>query len=314
MDQDSLFAADFNEAGLEIEFDDEALTRVTLPHCVTALSWQNWNPVTWEKVCLYRRHFALPREFNGHRVFIHFDHVMAAATPVVNGHKLPQHLGGFLPFKYEVTGLLKKNGNVLAVAVDSRWMNAPPEGSPKGPSSIDYMLPGGITGAVSLRAVPQIFIGDVFAKPVNVLDSRRRLELTCSIDAGVVPSGALRLETSLTDNPRVIASSATDFKLANTGESKVTLSLTGLQGVALWDVSAPKLYNVEVRLFLNGQLLHEYRTRIGFRETRFELNGFFLNGARLQLFGLNRHELYPYMGRAAPIGSCAKMPRFYATT
>jgi len=300
LDQDWLFATELDGAALETDFDDRALARVTVPHCVTALSWQNWNPASWEKIWLYRRHFALPQEFSGHRVFIHFEHVMAAATPVVNGHKLPRHLGGFLPFSYEITGLVKEKGNVLAVAVDSRWMNVPPEGSPKGPSSIDYMLPGGITGAVRLRAVPRIFISDVFAKPVNVLDSQRRLEIACLIDAGMVPSGVLRLEASLSDNARVIASSATRFDLENTGESKVTLSVTGLQGVALWEVSAPKLYDVEVTLFLNGQPLHEYRTRIGFREARFELDGFYLNGGRLQLFGLNRHELYPYMGRATP--------------
>lgn len=41
-------------------------------------------------------------------------------------------------------------------------------------------------------------------------------------------------------------------------------------------------------------------TRIGFRVARFEVDGFFLNGRRLQLFGLNRHELYPYVGGAMP--------------
>ncbi|HEY3456141.1 MAG TPA: glycoside hydrolase family 2 TIM barrel-domain containing protein [Bryobacteraceae bacterium] len=282
------------------EADDKGLAQVTLPHCVAKLSWQNWHPATWEKQWFYRRHFAVPREFREHRIFLHFEHVMIAATPVINGHKLPQHLGGFLPFEYEITGLTNERENVLAVAVDSRWMNVPPEGSPKGPSSIDYLLPGGITGAVSLRAVPQIFIADVFAKPVNVLDSKRHLEIVCSIDCASVPEGDLHLQAELRDGARTIAHSTTSFRPQKTGESEARFSITGLKGVTLWDVTSPKLYDLTVTLIVNGRPVHECRTRTGIREARFGVDGFFLNGHRLQLFGLNRHELYPYVGRAMP--------------
>ncbi len=282
------------------EADGKGLAQVTLPHCVAKLSWQNWNPAAWEKQWFYRRQFAVPREFREHRIFLHFEHVMIAATPVINGHKLPQHLGGFLPFKYEITGLTNDRENVLAVAVDSRWMNVPPEGSSKGPSSIDYLLPGGITGSVSLRAVPQIFIADVFAKPVNVLESTRRLDIICLIDCASLPEGDLHLQAELRDGARAIARSTTSFRPRKTGESEAKFSITGLEGVTLWDVASPKLFDLTVTLSANGHPVHEYRTRTGFREARFDVDGFFLNGRRLQLFGLNRHELYPYVGRAMP--------------
>jgi len=298
LNQDWLFS-EHDPAALEEEFDDRAFSRITLPHCVTPLSWQNWNPQNWEKICTYRLHFSLPRDFTGQRVFVEFEHVMISTTPVINGHKLPEHLGGFLPFRCEITPFCKDE-NVLAVAVDSRWLNIPPEGSPKGPSSIDYLLPGGITGLVRLRAFPQIFISDVVAKPVNVLKSNRLLEITCSIDAASVAQTGLHVETSLQDRGRVIHRSKARLDLKHTGESQVTLTLTGLEHVSVWDVEAPHLYDLSVTLFVHGQALHEYRTRVGFREARFELDGFFLNGRRLQLFGLNRHELYPYVGRAMP--------------
>src|SRR6185312_8067737 len=142
---------------------------ITLPHCVAPLSWQKWDPTAWERVWSYRRQFALPADVKGLRLFLHFDGVMMAASPELNGHALPEHLGGFLPFQYEITDLVNPKKNVLVVAVDSRWKSIPPEGSPKGPGSIDYLLPGGITGSVTLRAVPQVFISDVFAKSVDVL-------------------------------------------------------------------------------------------------------------------------------------------------
>ncbi len=81
---------------------------------------------------------------------------------------------------------------------------------------------------------------------------------------------------------------------------EVSLTLNNLGKITLWDVERPQLYELVVTLFLHDKPLHNYRTRIGFREARFDLDGFFLNGRRLQLFGLNRHELYPYIGFAAP--------------
>ena len=300
LNQDWLFSAQSDPAALELDFNDTDYSRITVPHCVTPLSWQNWDPAIWQKLWIYRRHFDLPPGFAGRRLFLEFDHVMAAATPAINGHALAQHLGGFLPFRYEVTQFLKPQGNVLAVTVDSRWINAPPEGSPQGPRSIDYMLPGGITGSVRLRAVPNVFVSDVFAKPVSVLDSGRRLDVICTIDAGAIPSAALRIEVALRDRSRVIARSSSPLKVEAPGSSQVTLTLSRLDHIELWDLNSPRLYDVVVMLSSSNLPVYEYRTRTGFRDARFELNGFFLNGRRVQLFGLNRHELYPYVGRAMP--------------
>ncbi len=293
LDQDWLFG------GWEPDSDQAAFSRITLPHCVVPLSWQNWNPAAWENVWLYRRHLALRPELRGLRLFLHFDRIMAGATPAVNGRALPQHLGGFLPFEYEITGLVKEQDNILSVAVDSRWLNVPPAGSPQGPESVDYLLPGGICGSASLRAVPAIFIRDVFAKPVNVLDSKRRLEVACRIDAGTTTAASVRLAAILRDKGRTVASVSKNVELKK-ADSEVDLSLSNLGNITLWDVQKPYLYELLVTLFVNDKPLHDYRTRVGFREARFDLDGFFLNGRRLQLFGLNRHELYPYAGFAAP--------------
>jgi beta-galactosidase len=81
---------------------------------------------------------------------------------------------------------------------------------------------------------------------------------------------------------------------------QATLTLANLGNIVLWDLQQPHLYELVVTLFLGDAPLHNYRTRIGFRDARFELEGFFLNGKRTQIFGLNRHELYPYLGFSAP--------------
>jgi beta-galactosidase len=297
LDQEWLFRGRLPVAAAA--FDDTAVSRVTLPHCVTPLSWQKWDPSAWEDVWSYSRHFSLPPEFKDLRVFVHFERIMAGASPRMNGHELPQHLGGFLPFEYEVTDLVKDEDNLLSVAVDARWMNVPPAGSPKGPQSIDYLLPGGISGSVSLRAVPQVFIRDVFARPTNVMNANRQLEISCRLDAATGSRGHIRLVASLWDHHREIASASRNVELENADQA-VSLTVSGLRDITLWDVEKPQLYELLVTLFLDDKPLHDYLTRIGFREARFDLDGFFLNGRRLQLFGLNRHELYPYRGFSMP--------------
>jgi beta-galactosidase len=78
------------------------------------------------------------------------------------------------------------------------------------------------------------------------------------------------------------------------------VAITGIGVVTLWSPGEPKLYTVKVTLSGTGGPPHAYQVRIGFREARFALDGFYLNGRRLEIFGLNRHQLFPYLGMAAP--------------
>ena len=289
----------FNERSLAENFDDPGLAHVSLPHCVAKLGWHNWDPAQWQDVWTYRRGFSLPDIQRGTRTFLHFNRVMAMAAPVLNGHALAEHRGGYLPFRYEITELLRKE-NTLAVKVDSRWLPIPPAGSPKGFAACDYYLTGGIIGPVELQHVPQVYISDVFAKPIDVLSASRRLELICSIDAAALQPGQFRLEATLMSGFVKVASTSKSILLERTGVTEATLTLTSLKDVSLWDVNSPRLYDVVVTLTRNGKWIHNYRVRTGFREARFDVDGFFLNGKRLQLFGLNRHEIYPYAGYAMP--------------
>lgn len=299
MDRNWLFGGKFQDAALDPSFSDSSFERVTLPHTVTPLSWQNWNPSAWQDIFIYRRHFAIPPELRRLRLFLHFDRALAAATPVVNGHALPQHLGGFLPFEHEITNLVKDRDNVLAVAVDSRYQPIPPAGNPKGPTGVDYLLPGGITGSVSLRAVPSIFLSDVFAKPVDVLEPTRRVDVICTIDAAAALPAAVRLHAELRRDGQIVATAYQAVSVEQPSQL-ATLSLHNLGNIQLWSPDSPHLYEVAVTLFHDDQPIHRSTTRIGFREARFAVDGFFLNGRRSVLFGLDRHELYPYLGYSAP--------------
>jgi len=300
LDQDWFFGGKVNPERQGAQLDESTFTKVTLPHCMADLSWQNWDPASWQDVWLYRRHFSIPKEFANRRVFADFEGVMVSADVSINETTLPAHQGGYLPFSHELTHLLKENDNVLDVKVDARFQNVPPEGSPRGLGAVDYYVPGGIIRGVHLRAVPESFLCDVYAKPVDALQSTRRIEVACSIDSAVAPRGSIHLESKLMDGTRVVASARKDVAIARSGKTDVALTVSNLGAVKLWDVDAPHLYNVITTLWIDGKPVHEYRNRIGFREARFTVDGFFLNGRRLRLFGLNRHELYPYVGYAMP--------------
>lgn len=304
LNRDWLFGGKMQPGAADPAFNDSAFSRVTLPQSVVPLSWQGWDPASWEEQWIYRRHFSLPSDGPnagpGHpRFFLHFDRVMEGATPVVNGRALEPHLGGFLPFEREITQIAKTGDNLLALIVDARWLNVPPSGSPRGPSSVDYLLPGGITGGVELRAVPSIFIRELYAKPVDVLTGKPRVELTCRLDAAGSLPARVRLTAALIKDGRTLATAAHDAGIENPTQD-FEFVLDRLSAIELWDCDHPHLYSVEITLHRDGKPVHTASARIGFREVHFDVDAFYLNGKRTRLFGLDRHELYPYVGFAAP--------------
>jgi beta-galactosidase len=306
LNQGWLFGGEYTHGSAEPGYDDSGFGRVTLPHTVVPLSWGGWDPAAWEKVWIYRRHLDGGLLAAG-RVFVDFGGVMACATAVVNGTPAGTHRGGYLPWSVEVTGHLAGGDNVLAVIVDSRCLPVPPHGAAGGARAVDFLQPGGIYRDAALRVVPGIFLADVFARPVDVLTPRRRVEVQCLVDAATAPAGPVTVAAELLDGPRVLAAAATTHQVtaaeAAAGPVTVALDLRGPRDVTLWSPGHPKLYTVRAVLSARAHggaapLAHELSVRIGFREARFEPGGFYLNGERLQIFGLNRHQLFPYTGMA----------------
>jgi beta-galactosidase len=275
----------------------------TLPHSAVPLSWQSWNPDAWQRLWTYRTTFPNPLgKLDRRRVFLHFEGVMAAATPTLNRHALEPHLGGFLPFEREITASLAANNN-LTVTVDGNGLDVPPTG-PKGPAQIDYLLPAGIHRPVSLRVVPQTFIADVFANPTNVLTpATRRVELQITLDSNAPTPQSFQLKAELFDRDQSIAHAGTSAQTTGNGRTTFPLTLQRLDAVSLWSPAQPRLYTLRVTVVGDHGLTHAYTTRIGFREAKFTVEGFFLNGEQFRIFGLNRHELFPYTGFAMPAGT-----------
>ena len=284
------------------DLDDSGWQPVSIPHTVAPLSWELWSASAWEKVWAYRRTFSVERKF-GERVFLDFDGAVTSATVTVNDSLLGEHRGGDLPFSYEITDIVTAGENTLAVILDSRFnINVPPNAPDAVQSaSIDFFQPGGIQRDVWIRVVPAAFVSEVATTHLSVLDpDQRRSEFVVSIDSRVdLPSAGL--EVQLVDAAgQTVASTSVSPVALTAGVSQLTVELGGLAAVELWDVDSPTLYTVVVTLMSVGSAVHSHSLRTGYREAEFRENGFFLNGTRRYLMGVNRHEYFPFAGFAMP--------------
>lgn len=292
--QDWLFGGRYVAGAEAPGYDDADFERVTLPHTVTELGWADWDPRAWQDVWIYRRHFE-PSLASGQRLFLDFEGVMTNAVVYAGGVEIARHQGGYLPWSVELTPHLVSGDNVLALVVDGRWLEVPPDGHPGGAAAIDFLEPAGIHREAHLRTEPEVFLADVFAKPREVLSASPRLELQLTIDAARAPRGLV------TVTAEALGRSATaSVAIKAPGTTVATLTLSDLGDVTRWSPDTPRLYDVTTTI--TGTDLpqpHTRTVRTGFRQATFIRQGFYLNGQRLQLFGLNRHELFPHLGMAA---------------
>jgi beta-galactosidase len=192
----------FVEGAHARQFDDSAFERVVIPHTNVRLPWHSFDDKQYQFVSIYRRHFRLPAEARGKRVFVDFEGVMTASTVWINGVQLGEYKGGYTPFSFDLTPHIDFGGeNVLAVDVDSTERpDIPPFGN-----QIDYLTFGGIYREVWLRIVPTTFIENVFAKPNAVLSEHPGLDVDCFLQHKEASHEALMLEVELREGDHVLA-------------------------------------------------------------------------------------------------------------
>lgn len=276
-------------ARVDLEAPDELFEAIVLPHSNRLLPHSNVDNQSYQFVSTYRRHFSWTPDENERLVFLDFDGVMLAATVYLNGVLLGEHLGGYGPFSMNLSEALIPGENTLTVYVDSRERpDVPPYGS-----LVDYLTFGGIYRDVTLRLVPACHIENVFVRPHQVL-TRPGL----AVDVRLTQPGPDLLLRAQLINPlgEVVAAVENPSPAITT-----TLDFGRLPAIELWTLDQPTLYTVKVSLYAGEQHTDDTSVRFGFRTAEFrDDGGFYLNGGRLGLLGLNRHQTYPYIGAAAP--------------
>lgn len=290
--QDWLFVA----ADIAGDAPDSAFEAVTLPHTNILLPHHNFDNAEYQFISTYRKRFTLPESRHGRRVHLDFDGAMIACTVFLNDHRLGDHEGGFTPFSFDITDYVREDGeNLLSVRLDSTERpDIPPYGG-----VVDYLTFGGIYRDVYLRYVEPVHITDVFVKPQAVLTEQPFVE----IDVTLHNSGTATQECliRLVIRERIDGIGHVEAKVAaGPGGTTTTLRIDSLPAIELWTLTYPKLYNLDTFVKVGDRQVDGTTESFGFREAEFRDDGFYLNGEKLALIGLNRHQTYPYIGAAAP--------------
>ncbi len=295
-----LFSPEWQD-GMERRAEGHSFVPVSLPHAAAELPLNYFDERSYQKVSCYRTTLPAFSLSGGRRAILRFEGVMAAATVWVNGRLLGEHKGGYTPFEFDATDRCRGDGSdELTVRADARERpDVPPFGG-----QIDYLTYSGIYREVYLDLSAPLRIRNVRAECASPLAAEKSLTLRVfAANAGGAARGTA--EASLLDpSGRVVASVSAPVTVS-AGESEFSLELTRLGGLFLWSPDSPTLYTAVCSLKGDcpGEPADTFTFRYGFRTAEFRPDGFYLNGERLKIVGLNRHQAWPYVGYAMPARS-----------
>lgn len=243
----------------------DGVTQGLASNLVSGAAWDAYGmSITPDTYVRKRAHYtrALPDPTPGRRQFVRFDGASRRATVRINGQVAGSHLGAYTAFCVEATDFLKPTGNVLEVDVDNFW------DIDCAPLSADYTLQGGIYREVDWIETPSVCIDPVAdgARGVAVYpETNGTVKVFVRVNAAREVASSTELQTYHIPNPE------------------------------LWTPENPKLYPLHIEI-PSGDAID---LRIGFRTVEFRADGFYLNGVKRRLRGVNRHQDAGLCGWAA---------------
>ncbi len=239
----------------------------------------DWNTqrdqlLLYEGAVWYKRSFDFDVKPD-HRQFVHFGGANYATQVWLNGELLGEHIGGFTPFNFDITEVLKEQDNVLVVRVNNRRQR---EAVPT--VNTDWWNYGGITRDVNIVQVPDSYIQDYFVqlKPGSLDEIKGWVKLA---------GEDLRQDV-------VIRIPEADIEYPVETNAEGFAEFTFPANLSLWSPKNPKLYTVEV--LAQSDAITE---KIGFRSLSTDGHDILLNGKPIFLRGISIHEEAPLReGRA----------------
>jgi beta-glucuronidase len=240
-------------------------------------SWNTQKPELFyfEGTIWYRKTFDKEDLSKNKRYFVHFGAANYMTTVTFNGKTLGKHEGGFTPFCYEITELVKEKDNYLIVGVSNTRSNE------YVPAKVtDWFNHGGITRDVKLIELPTTFISNYFL----ALDKSTLNDKTRCINGSIILNGKITqpqkvriIIPELKVNKEIIADSS--------GLCKFTFNVSNLK---LWSPQNPKLYDVSIETETD-----KVNDRIGFRTIETKGKQILLNGQPVFLKGISLHDENP---------------------
>ena len=245
----------------------------------------NYNPVG-----SYLKHFDLKPTMMGKRIRICFEGVEEAMYLWLNGQFVGYAEDSFTPSEFDLTPYIREKDNVLAVQVHKMSTAAFLEDQ-------DFFRFFGIFRNVTLKAVPDVHMEDVWFQP-DLNDDNKHGCVTVRMKVSATMQVAVNALFVLRDREgNVVVENSTKLHGSNGNLTGEIHTETGV--IKSWDNHHPYLYHatVELKNAENGNLLEIIPYDIGFRRVEIIDKVIYLNGKRLVITGVNRHEWSPKTGR-----------------
>ena len=241
----------------------------------------------------YIKYFDMDKNMCGKRIHICFEGVEEAMYLWLNGQFIGYAEDSFTPSEFDLTPYIKEKGNVLAVQVHKMSTAAFLEDQ-------DFFRFFGIFRNVTLKAIPDVHLEDVWFKPVLNQDNESG---SVSVSMKVSATGSQNVTAGFILKDReeniLVEKSLQLNKENNHLEGTICVDL---ESVRLWDNHNPYLYHAYIELKAeDGSLAEVIPYDIGFRRTEIIDKVVYLNGKRLVITGVNRHEWNARTGRCIAI-------------
>lgn len=302
LNDDWLFTEQFEDSLMAPEYPENTLQPVRLPHTCKETPFHYFDESLYQMVSGYRRHLLIPKNWQGKRILLTFEGAAHDSTVFCNGKKVGEHHCGYTAFTVDLTdNVLYGQDNLLCVRLDSREnLNVPPFGY-----VIDYMTYGGIYRDVRLEVKEKVSLSDIFvhtaidfrSSPVTA-QITSEITLTESDDNVTIRQYYMPKSTAaVQESWSLLCEQTVSTDVSCDKEFSLTATITA---PLLWDTEEANLYILKTQLYQDNMLLDETETTFGIREAVFKKDGFYLNGRKLRIRGLNRHQSFPYVGYAMP--------------
>lgn len=265
--------------------------------------WYGWG---W-----YRKRLVIGKEYAGQLIALEFDGVQKYSKVYLNGTLAGEHRGGYTSFSVDVTKQVKfGETNVIAVQVSNRrdddFGRIPPM------TAGNFDVYGGIYRDVRLVIRDRLSIpfqgsaeqeGGTFVTTPEVSAERGTVDVRTWVRNDYPDARACTLLTTVRDaDGKTVLETSSRETIAPGTVHEFHQGLGAVARPRLWSPDHPYLYSVAMEVRDGARLTDTYRSPLGFRwfSWNHAEKRLYLNGAKLVLRGINRHQEYPWLGDAIP--------------
>jgi beta-galactosidase len=243
--------------------------------------------------------FSLAAKLPGERYKLRFSAVYSLCRVWVNGSEVGGHEGGFVPFELDVTDAVRTGVNTLVVSVQSESML---DKLSCGSKYASHPL-GGISRKVQWFHVPDVHVSSL--KIETSFDQRyhdatltvrlllrnqsKQLSKGSAVLTVVPQQGSAKIH---------VAPVTVQWIDLKPGESREETARIPVANPSKWDCEHPNLYTLIVQMKDDAGAEETIEEVFGFRQVEVRGTQVLVNGRRIRLHGVNRHEVHPLLGRA----------------